>query len=393
MNNRIPILISLFLLTACDSDLKTEYNINTISFPPKLAVSATLDGGSGIFKLLLSEGNSLADYAEPRSENKNIIRDGEIRLFEDNQLIFSEPGPFDLSFVGYHVIIDENGQSPIRYGYRYEKSGISTRPGSVYRLEIEVDGYKTVTSSMTMPVVPVVVASMDTAVQVRMMITPQGDNLLPQYRKWDIHPGYDGKGFWPVSVHLTDPDPNERNYFVLEIYRRYNCINCNEFMNINIIPDHTESEIYVSDISILQDNPNIEAFEGGVKETNHAALYQFYPLYMSDIIFPGKSASLTFYSPVERTTSDQWWDNPYYTEPHVFVKILFHHTTILHIRHISAETFKYYRGQLLQNAGFGYYTEPVTIAGNVENGYGSFAVYNTTSIQLLEWESYEYRKK
>ena len=34
-----------------------------------------------------------------------------------------------------------------------------------------------------------------------------------------------------------------------------------------------------------------------------------------------------------------------------------------------------------------------TYQGNIEGGFGSFAVYNTTDITLLEWETYEYREK
>ena len=385
MNNRIIILISLFFLTACDSDMPT------ISFPPKLAVTATLDGGSGIFTLLLSQGNSLADYAEPRSENREIIRNGEIRLFEDDKLIFSEPGPFDLSFVDSYLIFDENGQSTRvegKVGFRFEKSDISTRPGSVYRLEIEVDGFKTVTASMTMPSPPVVTASMNTTVQERITFAHRGSYL--GYEIWDIIlPIYiwNEMDFWPVSVHITDPNPNERNYFVLEIQRKQSGFS--EFINYKL--DYTASSIGVSNLSILQDNPNIEASEGGLKETDQAAFYQFWPLplYMSDITFPGKSASLTFYSEVERKNSypDYVVDDPEY------VKVLMHHTTTLHVRHIPTETFKYYRGQLLQRVGVGFYTEPVVIAGNIKNGYGFFSVYNSTSFQFLEYETEEYRKK
>ena len=394
MNHRIIIFIILIFFTACNSDLKTELDLHTISFPPKLAVSATLDGESGIFTLFLSEGNALADYAKPRSPDKEIIRDGEIRLFEDNTLIFSEPGPFDLSFIDHHLEQDENGvyyAVQVRHGYSFEKNGVSTRPGSVYRLEIEVEGYKPVTSSMTMPATPVVSASMDTTIHVNVLYhdTKSYNMRSGFYRALYYNPSgiyYNYENTWPVTVHFTDPDPTERDYFVLEIKRSQRAVNYDSKYDTS-----SSFGIGVSDIAILQDNPNIEAAEGKPSDFNYAIYYAFHSLVMSDISFSGKNASLTFYSAVERTTPYPY--PPSLTEDPELVKILFHHTTTLNVKHISTETFKYFRSQLMQEAGVGFYTEPVVIAGNIENGYGFFSVFNSVSFQFLEYVTEEYYRR
>ena len=50
-------------LSGCN--MKTELDVDTAAFPPKLCVTATLEGGSngrGAFSIVLSEGRSLADY-------------------------------------------------------------------------------------------------------------------------------------------------------------------------------------------------------------------------------------------------------------------------------------------------------------------------------------------
>ena len=91
----------LLLLTTCDiitdKELKTDLDITRIAFPPKLSVTALLDGGSGEFTVLLRVGRSMADYKEPQPIYFENIRNGEIRLFEDGTQILYERGIFDIS--------------------------------------------------------------------------------------------------------------------------------------------------------------------------------------------------------------------------------------------------------------------------------------------------------
>jgi len=351
----IPIFLLLF--TACwkvmDTDLKTEIKIKTLTFPPKLAVSATLDvdGEKGDFRILIAEGRAFASYVPYRREI--IIRDGEIRLFEDDKLILSEPGPIDMSYIAAGFDMGP------KYWYRFSKSGISTRPGSIYRLEVEVEGYETVTSTMTMPATPVVSVSIDTTIMV--------------IKKFDY---YEFRG-WPVSIYLTDPDPNARNYFALQIHH-----NNNYYRN---------SLVGVSDISILQDNPDLEAQQGGLAGTDYEELYLFQTLIMSDLTFMGKGASFSIYSMVESTSSPNI-DNPFLIDNPNYEKVKYRHETFLRIQHFSESTFKYYRDQTLQRYNRGdFLTEPITITGNIENGYGLFAVINSVSVPILEYDYLDWR--
>ena len=382
MNHRIIIHIWIFLLISCDFEMKTELDLHTISSPPKLAVSATLDGGSGIFRILLAEGNALADYAEPQSRDKEIIRNGEIRLFEDNILILSEPGPFDMSYISDHHIQNDDGRYDVvhsKIGCRFEKTEIFTRVGSIYRLEVEVDGYETVTSSMVMPAAPVVSASMDTTILEHMTLIYNRGGYY--YNGYDIRNDLKDNAltypfqmdFWSISVHLVDPDPNERNYFALEFQDNQHFSQHNEKFIASIIS--------VADISILQDNPTIEVKEG----RPHADFYSFTgPLLISDITFSGKNTSLKFYLGIEPEFFPENWENM------EFVKNITHHTLTFYVKSIPPETFKYFRKQLLQQAGVGFYTEPVVIESNIINGYGYFSVFNSVSFQFLEYETEQY---
>jgi len=78
-----------------------------------------------------------------------------------------------------------------------------------------------------------------------------------------------------------------------------------------------------------------------------------------------------------------------------FEKITTRHLLILRVRNILPAIYRYYQDLTMQNNSRGglFGEQTATVVGNIENGYGSFAVYNTTSIPLLEWETYEYRKK
>ena len=389
---RLPIFIFSLLFAACvklDTDLKKELDLNTISFPPKLVVFATLDGEKGCFNIRIAEGRSLADYIEPRPYYEiEVIREGEIRLFEDDKLIMSESGTLDISYnLGGTYILEEvvNGVygkmtlgSHNHFYYQFEKSGISTRAGSVYRLEVEIEGYETATSTITMPAAPVVAATIDTTVMViknySQSFNAYFDSIV-SWREMGRHyinlpdDSYD-VGFWPVSVQLTDPDPNARNYFAVE-------------MNYGV---------GVSDISILQDNPDLEVLRGGLVGTNYADFYVFGTFLMSDRTFSGKTAPLTFYSIAENTSNPDI-DNPSFTENPEYEKVVLQRTTSLRILQLHESTFRYYRGQALQQSKVGFFTEPVTLTGNIKNGYGHFAAFNATTIPLLEYEYQEWQRE
>jgi len=86
-----------------------------------------------------------------------------------------------------------------------------------------------------------------------------------------------------------------------------------------------------------------------------------------------------------------WIGNPYYEDNPDYERVKYHLETYLRVQHFSESTFRYYRGQVLQRNRVGFFTEPVTITGNIENGYGHFAAINAVSIKLLEFEYEDYR--
>jgi hypothetical protein len=149
--------------------------------------------------------------------------------------------------------------------------------------------------------------------------------------------------------------------------------------------------VYAAYSTKIQDNPEIEIYANQVFGTEFELpepidLYGFPLLLMSDIGLPRDNASLTLYKFAER--SDVYDENSPWYHPDMEVEIMKfvqHLTVTMRVRHISEATFKYYRSLLLQSDGVDLFTEPVTIQSNIQNGYGSFGVFNATDIQLLDY--------
>jgi len=365
-----PFLIFLF---SCDGMIK-ELDIDTLSFPPKLSVTALLDGEHGILDISIMEGLSFADY-ETYKQQKEDIRNGEIRLYEDAVLIWSRQGSFDMSRK-----IEEHGDVWWwgRSGYRGVFWEIGTRPGGVYRLEVELEGYPIAVSSSEMPVAPVVSATMDTSVQmIRKNVKEIGmlGHWLSNFGNrnfLDNNPSKPDK-YWPVTISI----PNQGQY-ILDI--RY----------WSELTDNTSISAYNwgiggLDASILLEN-GMDRLLTNLNEV--VDLYMFSLLMTNDFTFSGKYNSRTFYAavPENQNNNSDFEGNPDYE------KVTRLHSLELRVKHITPAIYRYSRGMMLQweNAGM-LSGEPVNIAGNMENGYGIFSVYNTTSIKLLEWETYEYR--
>jgi len=357
----------LLLLTTCDiitdKELKTDLDITRIAFPPKLSVTALLDGGSGEFTVLLRVGRSMADYKEPQPIYFENIRNGEIRLFEDGTQILYERGIFDIS--RRNAIRDPiTHQIVTTYydGYEYRTSGLQTKSGSVYRLEVEVEGYNMVVSTATMPATPVVVSA-------------DIDNTTFYYFQSYRTP------FIPVSVHLENPKPERGtyNYYALEMNgeRTY--------------PEYPERNSWftrgfsITDMSLLEDTPKNRWMQ--VQYENYGFVSPEF-LLVSDNTLTKKNASFSLYTLAPYRSfiltpeqEEELKDDPQY------VKTTHRFQYIFTVKHITSETFKYCHRISMQRDGVDFFTEPVIISGNIENGYGIFSVFNSVSIDLLEYET------
>ena len=391
---RLIYIASILFLASCDG-MKTELDISSISFPPKLSVTAILDrcfspdsssfsSDSSSFSINIVEARSLADYAKPFSTDREIIRNGEIRLFEDDRLIWSKTGPFDMStkiaFVSGDSWTGEN-----KCGYHHIEYGISISAGSEYRLEVEIEGYETATSTSVIPEIPVVTASVDTSTKV---LKSHVRNINSLNNTTGFSNGY---YYMPISVHFTETDSNVRKYFALDIREKLD-FHCNDGVCQNS-RNQNYYGICVAELSKLQDNPDVEALDLLTNNTNNVAdLYAFPFLLQSNLTFTNGINKLNYYM-MNVFGKDTCLFGCLEANNPEFIKYSNYQTYLLRVKSITTETFRYYRGLVLQSKGMGFFSEPVTIVGNIKNGYGCFSVSNTVYVPLLVYEEYYYFTK
>jgi hypothetical protein len=186
----------------------------------------------------------------------------------------------------------------------------------------------------------------------------------------------------------------ERNYYALELH---------EFRTtIEGTPEEWNSDglhnsgVYVENTTKIQDNPEIEIYASQVFDSDFdfptpVDIYGLPVLLMSDIGFTSENNSLMLYkSAIHADYSFE--DNPWY-QPDMYNKYVQRLSITLRVRQITEATFKYYRSLVLQDSGTGVFFEPVTIAGNIENGYGGFTVSNAVEFQLVDYEITKYSIK
>ena len=370
------IMPATVLFIGCEGMIK-ELDIDFLAFPPKLSITALLDKSG--FDITIMEGRSLAEFPFP--QEKENIRNGEIRLYEDGKLIRTLSGPFDMS-----ENVEESGNlwSWGKNGYRYISLNNSFT-GSVYGLEVELEGYPMVSSTSVMPEAPVVSATMDTSVQV--IYKHVAEIPIMGYRLWHLGNSSFASNppdkYWSVSVNIVDPC--KPYYYVLDV------VHWLEFS------DHTirfsNWGIGALDVSILLR----EGMDVPLMTMEKPDIYMFSMLMSTDFTFVRDSEAQTFYIAVPEIPNQQNVDDSYFENNSEYEKITIVHSLHLRVRQISPEIYRYYRSLSLQLVDRGMFSnqehQPVAIAGNVENGYGSFSVYNATSIKLFEWETYEYREK
>jgi len=121
--------------------------------------------------------------------------------------------------------------------------------------------------------------------------------------------------------------------------------------------------------------------------TEPTDLYNFNMLIQSNLTFSKGKNSLNIYAQYYV----RYFDNNQYLEGNPDVaRITLYDRFSLRVKQITAETFRYYRSVALQTSGVGFFTEPVNIVGNIENGYGGFSVCNSVNFPMLEFESCYY---
>ena len=357
---------------------------------PKLAVTAILDTDSGRFTLSIFEALPLSHYKDWQPISRTVIRDGKIRLFENDNLILQLDGPFDLSSNRQY---SENPDANEFYlsGYHYKKTGISAVAEKTYRLEAEIDGYEMITATTIMPDAPIIgEVKTDMANIVRKTNAISFNSLEKGYSSWLA--GSDT--YIATDVSLTD-NSTSLNYYAIQqmIFSEAESTE-EEYLPWYYNPTGITST-GVSNPLLIQDNPDYESQMGGIfGESESYDLYLFDLLLISDFTFANGSTNLKLHARYDDFFGYGTYPAalPDYNPENDGVEIIYSKRFDIIIKHISSEAYKHYKSLALQLTGMDFFTEPVNIVSNVENGYGCFSACNSTVISM-EYEVYYYPEK
>ena len=338
---RIWICIVLALvLVGCEDFLKKEIEIDMADSTPKVTVTATLE--NGVFYIFLGLSNPITSL--PASPSGNVER-ALIKLYEDGReiLTITEPSKIDESDIPFYFSYypDENWVYPF---FAYQE-GVSFVPGKTYRLEVTVDGYPPVSSTVVAPdEVQVPYASMKRTPMVER--DPSKVGCITE-----------GEGFiggcdryYQISININD-NPHTKDYYMIEVW---------ELSENNL----SQLDVATSDRALVRDNPDIMANQW--LDDTDVNTYSFRQMILSDLTFGGGNntlnlllSSCSIYSPLNRSA--------------FFVSV----------RHLNRESYHYYRTFALQQISLDFFSEPVSLISNIDGGYGCFAVC-TRTIALLQ---------
>jgi hypothetical protein len=369
-----PMGLLFIFLTACEDMFIKKIDVNEADSPVKLSVTATLDVDSGRLSLSIREGYSLQHFHTYQKINQSIVHNGTIRLFENGSEIFTKAGTFDLS----------TGNAG--NGYYATFTGVSAVAGYTYRLLIDIEGYPVATASAVMPEAPIVYdVTLDTKHVLErnnvLEITP----LVDHYSTGQ----FEGN---PFVLHLAD-NSVEKDYYSLQIESYQISESKHTWGQEFHHQDFFSTIIATPDLTLVQDNPDIES-KDLTSEGEGYDMYGFWMMVFTDATFSNSDKRLNLYASTNRTIDD----NIFY-----YPKSVTHYDPWVHgvqthiikrqellVTHLSPETFRQYRSMAFQNAGLGFFTEPVFITSNMENAYGCFSVQHTIRVPMIAFEGWSY---
>jgi hypothetical protein len=359
--NKKNILLQIFtvyfavMFSGCDS-MTTDIDIKSANLPPKLAVSSTINTGDSSFYIAFSEARSTGSYSNWRPEEETIIRKGKIILYDEtakDTIVKEESEGFDMSWRAFSPSYI-NGYFKIYYDLQFIA-------GHTYRLTLDIDGYPVATATAVMPEAPIIAeASADAQQTLHFNKAHRIEAFNP---KASSTIAIDCS---PLTLRLTD-NSSQRDYYMA-------------YLRMNNVSNVYNSEIAISDRAVIQDNPDIEASKKLMDGEPDAFLFD--RMLFSDMSFANTTGIINLL--VDKNAVKPYYDK--YPEPPCNKDRRELATVSLCIAHLTDDSYAHYRSVALQKAGMDFFSEPVPIVSNIENGYGCFSAINTVMVKIAEYE-------
>ncbi len=325
-----------FFAVSCN-DMRKEIEVDMQDAAPKLVVSAMMQDSA--FTITVSSSIPFTSKVTEVKKLKNL----KTKLYEDGILLCE--------------ITEYTEKEPMyettRPALTATSNGIEIKPRSTYRLEVSADDFTPVASIVVAPDIPLVTQC---EIDTNTIIQKNPDNT------WSSNYTVIGDGsYFPFTIELTD-NPAQKNYYWIEV----------KGLNTDYPGAEVMNTIATTNYSLIQDNPDFEATGGSadIFNASNVTTYAFSKLILTNQTFKGEKKTLNLLL------------NKYYYE--LFSRGITSGQLVAYVRQMNAELFKYYRGLVLQDASFDTFTEPVSVPGNIQNGYGCFSVCPAYSKILLE---------
>lgn len=344
MSHIIKILSFLIIIAGISCEKTIEFNGGETN--PKIVLYSNLQPDSIITCQI---GFSYAIFEAKYTPSQ--IRNADVKLYKDNIFIES------LSYTTPPVS-DPDLYNDVQYLSNYESSNQIPEPLSNYKIEVAIPGYQSIYSSALLPE-PVNITNIDTQL------------IVEKFDEYDygMEPEWSYKNrILKTKISFTDP-PNEENFYRLVVRQNYGFYTGDKNLPYNI------------EIPVLLSNNNISWIESDDPLLNPAEDEDILGSYtgneyniFSDEKISGKEYELSF----DLNFNGDYVDTIYHEFTHFTIQL----------QSISKDLYYYlisYSSYKMTDGNF--FSEPVLVYSNVENGLGIFGAFNSAkrSIKFGEY--------
>lgn len=336
----ITIIVLALVIVSCIDEIKLNHDV----LEPKLTVNTFITPGE-VIVVNLYQNIPLNNELSTKS-----VKNAKVVLYENGiEKEVLEP----LIYQSYGNYNEETQTYEADSIFKYRSNETQAVAGNTYKITVECKGYETVSAETTLPHV-VQISGFDS-------ITTQKNRYGQNYSEYNY------------KLRFTDP-ANETNYYRLIVeqnYQRKSFIvlgtdTIRYINNNNLFPDYVN--LYSTDPLLSNENKDANTYVFGELENRYNIF--------SDEMINGKPYEIDFIADLLSNSSEEL-DTA--SGEYIYVKLTLqslNHDMYYYLKSIDAQEYSDYM----------MFTEPVPIYSNIENGFGVFCGYTSSSVEITYGE-------